>query len=56
MRRRSGGGGGLGIPRFLNNSTTEQYFEMLLSHEDFAGVAHTSEQYFGGVVDTGDKF
>ncbi len=34
MRRRCGGGGARGIPRFLNNSTTEQYFEMLLSHED----------------------
>ncbi len=27
-------GGGGGIPCFLNNSTTEQYFKMLLSHED----------------------
>ena len=27
-------GRGGGILRFLNNSTTEQYFKMLLSHED----------------------
>ncbi len=30
MRRQSGGR----IPRFLNNSTTKQYFKMLLSQED----------------------
>jgi hypothetical protein len=29
-REREGGE----IPRFLNNSTTEQYFKMLLSHEE----------------------
>ena len=28
------GGKRVKIPRFLNNSTTEQYFKMLLSHED----------------------
>ncbi len=27
-------GGGGGIPRFLNNLKTEQYFKMLLLHED----------------------
>jgi hypothetical protein len=28
------GGKGGKIPSFLNNSTAEQYFKMLLSHED----------------------
>ncbi len=39
------GEGGGGISRFSNNSTTEQYFKMLLSHE---GVYSFSSPYCSG--------